>query len=134
MHKVTPLDSLSGIAIRYGSTIRAIKRANGGMISDATLFARGTLRVPRQALAEGAPLPGGGGVTGTLDTRGGAVSVTPALQKLRGYYSLAPGEENGGGAGAGGGGSVPPLSSTSGRAGESENVNEVQMVRIRSHV
>jgi hypothetical protein len=41
-HKVTAMDNLAGIAIRYGVTIRDIKRANGGMINDATLFARGS--------------------------------------------------------------------------------------------
>ena len=151
---MTPLDNLAGIAIKYGVTIRDIKRANGGMITDATLFARGTLRIPRHALAEGAPLPGGGGVTGdaarSSASAAEAASMTPALQKLRGYYGLSPGDEGyvhageggrGGGDGDGGGSetggsaggrgshSRPSSSTSSGRAGSEHinNVSEVQM-------
>ena len=66
-HKVGTLDSLASLAIKYGVTPRDIKRANGGTITDATLHARAVIRVPKHTLAEGAPLPGGGGVTGASD-------------------------------------------------------------------
>ena len=60
-HAIAKTDSLATIAVKYGVTIRDVKRANGGMITDATLHARASVRIPRTALAEGAPLPGGGG-------------------------------------------------------------------------
>ena len=39
-HKLSKTDSLASIAVRYGVTTRDIKRANGGVITDATLHAR----------------------------------------------------------------------------------------------
>ena len=63
-HAISKTDSLATIAVKYGVTIRDVKRANGGMITDATLHARASVRIPRTALAEGPPLPGGGGLTG----------------------------------------------------------------------
>ena len=94
-HKLSKTDSLASIAIRYGVTTRDIKRANGGVITDATLHARASLRIPRTSLAEGAPLPGGGGVSGAakpIATKQAA--MTPALAKMREYYGTARREES----------------------------------------
>ena len=113
-HKLCKTDSLASIAIRYGVTTRDIKRANGGVITDATLHARASLRIPRTSLAEGAPLPGGGGVSGAakpIATRQAA--MTPALAKMREYYGTAKREE-----------SPPP--ETSGRAGTERDGGEAQ--------
>ena len=113
-HKLSKTDSLASIAIRYGVTTRDIKRANGGVITDATLHARASLRIPRTSLAEGAPLPGGGGVSGAakpIATKQAA--MTPALAKMREYYGTARREE-----------SPPP--ETSGRAGTERDGGEAQ--------
>ena len=113
-HKLSKTDSLASIAIRYGVTTRDIKRANGGVITDATLHARASLRIPRTSLAEGAPLPGGGGVSGAakpIATKQAA--MTPALAKMREYYGTAKREE-----------SPPP--ETSGRAGTERDGGEAQ--------
>jgi LysM repeat protein len=93
-HKVGTLDSLASLAIKYGVTPRDIKRANGGTITDATLHARAVIRVPKHTLAEGAPLPGGGGVTGaSRPSATQKAAVTPALEKMRVYYGTSPAEE-----------------------------------------
>ena len=113
-HKLCKTDSLASIAIRYGVTTRDIKRANGGVITDATLHARASLRIPRTSLAEGAPLPGGGGVSGAakpIATRQAA--MTPALAKMREYYGTAKREET-------------PPPETSGRAGTDRDGGEAQ--------
>lgn len=113
-HKLSKTDSLASIAIRYGVTTRDIKRANGGVITDATLHARASLRIPRTSLAEGAPLPGGGGVSGAakpIATKQAA--MTPALARMREYYGTAKREE-----------SPPP--ETSGRAGTERDGGEAQ--------
>lgn len=113
-HKLCKTDSLASIAIRYGVTTRDIKRANGGVITDATLHARASLRIPRTPLAEGAPLPGGGGVSGAakpIATRQAA--MTPALAKMREYYGTAKREDN-------------PPPETSGRAGTDRDGGEAQ--------
>ena len=95
-HKVGTLDSLASLAIKYGVTPRDIKRANGGTITDATLHARAVIRVPKHTLAEGAPLPGGGGVTGaSRPSATQKAAVTPALEKMREYYGTSPAEERG---------------------------------------
>jgi hypothetical protein len=52
------------------------------MITDATLHARASVRIPRTALAEGAPLPGGGGLTGAARPKTGSA----ALEEMREYY------------------------------------------------
>jgi LysM repeat protein len=81
-HAIAKTDSLATIAVKYGVTIRDVKRANGGMITDATLHARASVRIPRTALAEGAPLPGGGGLTGAARPKTGSA----ALEEMREYY------------------------------------------------
>jgi hypothetical protein len=84
-HPIARTDSLATIAVRYGVSIRDVKRANGGMITDATLHARASVRIPRTSLAEGAPLPGGGGLTGALKPKVGS----SALEEMREYYGTA---------------------------------------------
>eukprot|EP00897_Mesotaenium_endlicherianum_P005781 jgi/Mesen1/5230/ME000026S04543 len=44
-HTVTKLDTLAGLAIKYGVEVMDIKRANG-LMNDMQMFARKTLRVP----------------------------------------------------------------------------------------
>ena len=57
------------------------------------------IRVPKHTLAEGAPLPGGGGVTGaSRPSATQKAAVTPALEKMREYYGTSPAEERARGA------------------------------------
>ena len=84
-HAIVRTDSLATIAVKYGVTIRDVKRANGGVITDATLHARASGRIPRTALAEGAPLPGGGGLSGAARLKTGSA----ALEAMREYYGTS---------------------------------------------
>ena len=84
-HAISKTDSLTTIAVKYGVTIRDVKRANGGMITDATLHARASVRIPRTALAEGSPLPGGGGLTGATKPKTGSA----ALEEMREHYGTS---------------------------------------------
>jgi hypothetical protein len=52
-HKVSSVDSLAGLAIKYGVTISDIRRANGGTITDQTMFARGTVSRQRKGRVTG---------------------------------------------------------------------------------
>ncbi|GJN39422.1 hypothetical protein PR202_gb28540 [Eleusine coracana subsp. coracana] len=51
-HEVSRMDTLAGIAIKYGVEISDIKRANG-FVSDSQMFAHKTLRIP----LPGKPIP-----------------------------------------------------------------------------
>ena len=105
MHRVSTLDSLAGLAIKYGVTIIDIQRANGGALTDQTMFARSTVRIPRAHLGPGAPLPGGGGATGPMEpSPAQRAAMTPALAALRDHYGTNPKSELGSEGRAGGDG------------------------------
>mmetsp|Transcript_8994 Transcript_8994/g.36764 ORF Transcript_8994/g.36764 Transcript_8994/m.36764 type:complete len:283 (+) Transcript_8994:249-1097(+) len=105
MHRVSSLDSLAGLAIKYGVTIVDIQRANGGALTDQTMFARGTVRIPRAHLGPGPPLPGGGGTTGRMEpSPAQRAAMTPALAALRDHYGTKPKSELGSEGRAGGDG------------------------------
>ena len=105
MHRVSSLDSLAGLAIKYGVAIIDIQRANGGALTDQTMFARGTVRIPRAHLGPGTPLPGGGGTTGRMEpSPAQRAAMTPALAALRDHYGTNPKSELGSEGRAGGDG------------------------------
>ena len=105
MHKVSSLDSLAGLAIKYGVAMIDIQRANGGALTDQTMFARGTVRIPRAHLGPGPPLPGGGGTTGRMEpSLAQRAAMTPALAALRDHYGTNPKSELGSEGRAGGDG------------------------------
>ena len=105
MHRVSSLDSLAGLAIKYGVAMIDIQRANGGALTDQTMFARGTVRIPRAHLGPGAPLPGGGGATGPMEpSPAQRAAMTPALAALRDHYGTNPKSELGSEGRAGGDG------------------------------
>ena len=105
MHRVSSLDSLAGLAIKYGVAIIDIQRANGGALTDQTMFARGTVRIPRAHLGPGPPLPGGGGTTGRMEpSPAQRAAMTPALAALRDHYGTNPKSELGSEGRAGGDG------------------------------
>ena len=105
MHRVSSLDSLAGLAIKYGVAIIDIQRANGGALTDQTMFARGTVRIPRAHLGPGPPLPGGGGTTGRMEpSPAQRAAMTPALAALRDHYGTNPKSQLGSEGRAGGDG------------------------------
>ena len=105
MHRVSSLDSLAGLAIKYGVAIIDIQRANGGALTDQTMFARGTVRIPRAHLGPGPPLPGGGGTTGRMEpSPAQRAAMTPALAALGDHYGTNPKSELGSEGRAGGDG------------------------------
>ena len=105
MHRVSSLDSLAGLAIKYGVAMIDIQRANGGALTDQTMFARGTVRIPRAHLGPGPPLPGGGGTTGRMEpSPAQRAAMTPALAALRDHYGTNPKSELGSEGRAGGDG------------------------------
>lgn len=46
------MDTLAGVAIKYGVTVPDIKRVNN-LLSDSAMFARGKLLIPKQNLTVG---------------------------------------------------------------------------------
>ncbi|KAL3130919.1 hypothetical protein ABBQ38_000246 [Trebouxia sp. C0009 RCD-2024] len=105
-HKITKLDTLAGIAVKYNVSVADIKRANG-LLSDTAMFAKEYLLIPSKSMSVGQeyatiagmivtqygrplPLPVHGG---DLDDRGSHVSS--ALDQLRGYYGLGAASPSG---------------------------------------
>lgn len=70
---VRPGDTLTGIAARYGTTVRALERANR-LRFGAYLLAGARLRVP-------APTPGTGGIRGSIDRWAAHYGVDPHLAR-----------------------------------------------------
>lgn len=105
-HKVTKLDTLAGIAVKYNVSVADIKRANG-LLSDTAMFAKDYLLIPSKSMCVGqeyatiagmivtqygrpVPLPV---PSSELDDRGSHVSS--ALDQLRGYYGLSSASPSG---------------------------------------
>ena len=94
------LDTLAGIAIRYGVQVAEIKRANG-LHSEMGMFALGKLRIPK------GKLPPNHAAFQTFRPKREPTPITPAasaaVAQLRGYYGLDPVRDGGGGGGGGAG-------------------------------
>lgn len=101
-HKVSKLDTLAGLAIRYHVTVSDIKRANG-LLSDTAMFARGTLLIPKKPLPVGAEYSTWAGMIVLQYGKLQAKERCPAqvgcdkyggqrtsIDDLRGYYSTSP--------------------------------------------
>ena len=129
-HRLGKLDTLAGLAIRYGVTVSDLKRANG-LHSEMGMFALRELKVPKGQLPASHA-----GFQALLSQRRTppeiSTEASSALDKLRSHYGtgrLLPeaggeavaGGEGGGGAGAGGAASAGGSATTSGRgAGEAD--------------
>ncbi|XP_006661877.2 uncharacterized protein LOC102702596 [Oryza brachyantha] len=101
LHRVGKLDTLAGIAIKYGVEVADIKRLNG-LSTDLQMFAHKTLRIP----LPGRHPPSNGSYEGDdrectpprrlhddlLDSvlRTPRHKVSPAMSLLQGYYGLTP--------------------------------------------
>ncbi|KAK9825791.1 hypothetical protein WJX74_008013 [Apatococcus lobatus] len=104
-HKVSKLDTLAGLAIRYNVTVSDIKRANG-LLSDNSMFARTSLIIPNNPIPVGPEystwagmivtqfgrLPGG--APPSCSAAASSIPGTPprqasgALLQLRNYYGF----------------------------------------------
>ncbi|QDZ22804.1 hypothetical protein A3770_08p53220 [Chloropicon primus] len=102
-HKVSKLDTLAGIAIKYNVQVGELKRANG-LHSDMSLFARDHVKIPRKKLhpsmyykpeSKASVGNGGGGlnlggVSAGVAASQGSMSV--AMTQLKSYYGTVAGE------------------------------------------
>lgn len=102
-HRLTKLDTLAGLAVRYNVTVSDIKRANG-LLADTAMFAKETLLIPTRPLPVGPEYSTWAGMIVTHYGRLGPsddaaapsesayahFSQTRAMHQLRGYYSATP--------------------------------------------
>ncbi|KAI3437885.1 hypothetical protein D9Q98_000330 [Chlorella vulgaris] len=99
-HKLTKLDTLAGLAVRYNVTVSDIKRANG-LLADSAMFGKDTLLIPTRPLPVGPEYSTWAGMIvthygrlGPSDDAEGSpyahFSRNQAMQQMRGYYSTGP--------------------------------------------
>ncbi|XP_058097901.1 uncharacterized protein LOC131242935 isoform X2 [Magnolia sinica] len=110
-HRVSKMDTLAGVAIKYGVEVSDIKRMNG-LVTDLQMFAHKTLQIPLPGrhppshnLSDGSPSPGESSngqsqshqhhldVLNTLQSLKSTFpqrSISPAMSSLQGYYGLKP--------------------------------------------
>ncbi|WVZ78363.1 hypothetical protein U9M48_026089 [Paspalum notatum var. saurae] len=92
-HEVSRMDTLAGIAIKYGVEISDIKRANG-LVSDSQMYAHKTLLIP----LPGRPMPSSVRLNGSgqrtkrdaidSSSKRGQQGLSPAMDTLQRYYGL----------------------------------------------
>lgn len=117
-HRLGKLDTLAGLAIRYGVTVSDLKRANG-LHSEMGIFALRELKVPKGQLP-----PSHSGFQALLSQKRDPPAMPPApssaLDELRSHYGTGRLHSNGGGPGsaAGRGGEGPAETSGAGVPGE----------------
>lgn len=106
-HHVSKMDTLAGIAIKYGVEVADIKRMNG-LVTDRQMFAHKTLRIPLPGRHPPSPIHLNGSTNNREQTpvrhpqRDGLDSfqspklkppqpkISPAMVSLQGYYGLKP--------------------------------------------
>ncbi|XP_058090301.1 uncharacterized protein LOC131236842 [Magnolia sinica] len=115
-HRVSKMDTLAGVAIKYGVEVADIKRLNG-LVTDLQMFAHKTLLIPLPGrhppspiLSNGSASPGesSNGHTKTrrphidlldslqsLKLKYPQRTVSPAMCSLQGYYGLTPSSNRG---------------------------------------
>jgi len=104
LHRVRKLDTLAGVAIKYGVEVADIKRLNG-LSTDLQMFAHKTLRIPLQGRHPPSSYQENGSFESEerectprrihddiLDSilKTPKPKVSPAMSLLQGYYGLAP--------------------------------------------
>jgi len=106
-HKVSKLDTLAGIAIKYNVQVGEIKLANG-LHSDMSLFARDHIKIPKKKLPpsmyykpESKGSNGGGNRVGSSSLPHTGANMSVAMTQLKSYYGLGSLKlsDDGGGAG-----------------------------------
>ncbi|KAL3613767.1 hypothetical protein CASFOL_041841 [Castilleja foliolosa] len=115
IHTVTRLDTLAGVAIKYGVEVADIKKLNG-LVTDLQMFALNTLQIPLPGRHPPSPSLSNGHET-PQRTNSSASSrrysdifdsfpslklkasseekISPAMSTLRGYYGLSPANQKG---------------------------------------
>ncbi|KAJ4822811.1 hypothetical protein Tsubulata_015813 [Turnera subulata] len=110
-HPVSKLDTLAGVAIKYGVEVADIKKMNG-LVTDLQMFALKSLQIPLPgrfppscSLSNGSGTPGQNGFGDTAVHRGNSDlldsfqslrlksslrKVSPAMSSLQGFYGLQP--------------------------------------------
>lgn len=98
-HQVSKMDTLAGVAIKYGVEVADIKKMNG-LVTDLQMFALKSLQIPlpgrhppSPCLSNGSDTPGRSNNHGLLDSfqsLGSQRKVSPAMSSLQGYYGLKP--------------------------------------------
>ncbi|WZN61850.1 LysM domain-containing protein [Chloropicon roscoffensis] len=105
-HKVSKLDTLAGIAIKYNVEVGALKVANG-LYSDMSLFARDHVKIPKKKLPpsmyykpESKSAGGGNGLLQVGAAGGGLAqeraAMSVAMTQLKSYYGTSAGEASDG--------------------------------------
>merc|ERR1712157_314564 len=98
-HKVTKLDTLAGIAIKYNVQVGDIKLANG-LHSDMSLYAREHIKIPKKKLppsmyykpeSKNSSSYSNGNSMRAMPLTGGNMSV--AMTQLKNYYGLEKNKE-----------------------------------------
>lgn len=81
VHKLSKLDTLAGLAIKYNVAVADIKRTNS-LLSDSAMFARDTLLIPTRPLPMGQEYSAWAGL---IVTQYGQVSRNHQDRPMRGY-------------------------------------------------
>ncbi|KAI0493752.1 hypothetical protein KFK09_023877 [Dendrobium nobile] len=109
-HRVSKMDTLAGVAIKYGVEIADIKRMNG-LVTDLQMFARKSLQIPLPGRHPPSPVMSNGSTqkrekTRQLQSRDIVDSLqslkpkpsprrlSPAMCSLQGYYGLTQSNKN----------------------------------------
>ncbi|XXG72077.1 hypothetical protein AAC387_Pa07g1248 [Persea americana] len=99
-HRVSMMDTLAGVAIKYGVEVSDIKRLNG-LTTDLQMFAHNSLQIPLPGRHPPSSVNQGGGSPDVLSSfqlpkmSSAQWGVSPAMSSLQGYYGLAPSSDVG---------------------------------------
>ncbi|XP_021910616.1 uncharacterized protein LOC110824331 isoform X2 [Carica papaya] len=110
-HRVSKLDTLAGVAIKYGVEVADIKKMNG-LVTDLQMFALKSLQIPlpgrhlpSPCLSNGSSAAGNSGQTSphqhfdifdsfqSLKLSSSQRKVSLAMSSLQGYYKLKPSDQ-----------------------------------------
>eukprot|EP00262_Sarcandra_glabra_P003947 TRINITY_DN14852_c0_g2_i1.p1 TRINITY_DN14852_c0_g2~~TRINITY_DN14852_c0_g2_i1.p1 ORF type:complete len:349 (+),score=50.18 TRINITY_DN14852_c0_g2_i1:3-1049(+) len=115
-HRVSKMDTLAGVAIKYGVEVADIKRLNG-LVTDLQMFAHKSLQIPLPGRHPPSPMSSNDSVTSggssleqtpprrrqsdflesfqSLKLKSPQQRVSPAMCSLQGYYHLETSNEKG---------------------------------------
>ncbi|XP_072957528.1 uncharacterized protein [Typha angustifolia] len=106
-HRVSKMDTLAGIAIKYGVEVADIRRLNG-LVTDLQMFGHKSLQIPLPGRHPPSPYLSNGSVSNgeqtpprrshndilesfqPLKLKPPLCKVSPAMSSLQGYYGLTP--------------------------------------------
>lgn len=106
-HRVTKMDTLAGVAIKYGVEVADIRRLNG-LVTDLQMFAHKSIQIPLPGRHPPSSIPSYGSANNGEQTRphrplidaldsfqspmlkSPPCKISPAMSSLRGYYGLTP--------------------------------------------